>query len=299
MEKTLMEKYAEWMEFCEMKYTPQTWIGFSIIACGLIGVLSFVLSSVFIQGITLIPLAFSISALVLTLGYPYMKKESIINEIEKNFSDALKQMADTLKAGDTYENALREVVDAEYGKLSKEMNLALTRMEDGENLDSALNGFSARVDSRLIKRTITIILDSIKTGASLAEILDDIADDVRDIYRLKEDRKASTTMQFMFLIAAGGFIAPMIFGEITSVISSFGSISTRELNAVSQADNFTPLIIQIYLIVEVIGSGAMMALIREGKLNKSIIYIPVILLVAFLCYHGTNIVVRNMIMGSL
>jgi len=302
--KQTLEKYAEWVEFSRMKMNAPTWIMFSIGITIAVALISALLSALLIPELTLIPLAFTIAALVLTIGYPYMRKESIVSGIEKNFSDALKQMADTLKAGDTYEGALREVVESEYGRLSEEMSLALRRLEDGENLESALNGFANRVDSRLIKRTITIILDSIKTGASLAEILDDIADDVRDFTRLKEERKANTTMQFLFLVAAGGIIAPLIFGEINSVLSAFSRFGsdtlTAEMGPAAQAaNNFILVLIQLYIIITVIGSGTMMAFIREGKANKSIIYIPILLVLAFISYHVSGFVVKGMIAGAL
>ena len=299
LESTPIQKYQDWIDFSQINYPAPIWIAASIAMCVFTGIIAFALSTILIPEFTLIPFSFALATLILMLGYPYMKKESLIESIEKNFSDALKQMADTLKAGDTYENALREVVNAEYGRLSEEMQLALRRMEDGENLDTALTGFANRVDSLRIKRTVTIILDSIKTGSSLSDILNEIADDLRDYQRLKEERKASTTMQFLFLIAAGGFIAPIIFGEIGSVMGGFSMIGTRELNMDAPKDIFLTTIIQLYIIIEVIGSGVMMALIREGKINKSIIYIPLLLLVAFVVYHTSKIVIMGMVVGSL
>jgi len=299
IESSPIKKYQNWIDFSQINYPAPIWIGLSIGASIFTGIIAFALSTILITEFTLIPFSFGLATLILMLGYPYMKKESLIDSIEKNFSDALKQMADTLKAGDTYENALREVVNAEYGRLSDEMQLSLRRMEDGENLDTALTGFANRVDSLRIKRTITIILDSIKTGSSLSDILNEIADDLRDYQRLKEERKASTTMQFLFLIAAGGFIAPIIFGEIGSVMGGFSMIGMRELNLDAPKDVFLTTIIQLYIIIEVIGSGVMMALIREGKINKSIIYIPLLLLIAFIVYHTSKIVITGMVVGSL
>jgi flagellar protein FlaJ len=300
----IVDKYMDWVEFSKMKYNAPTWVLISIASTIVVGVFTFLITLLLVNELTLIPLAFSLATLVLLIGYPYMRKETIVDSIESNFSDALKQMADTLKAGDTYEGALREIVDADYGRLSEEMQLALRRLEDGETLENALNGFAQRIDSRLIKRTMTIILDSIKTGASLAEILDEIGDDVRDFHRLKEERKSNTLMQFLFMVAAGGVIAPLIFGEINAVLSAFSRFSTETLNpaqvaSASKAGEFTLILIQIYLIVEVIGSGAMMSLIREGKLNKSIIYIPILLLVAFIMYHISSFAVKTMISGTV
>jgi flagellar protein FlaJ len=301
--QNMYDKYTEWIEFSKIKYPAPAWIGISLGATVVVAIISLILSTLILNEFTLIPIAFGLATLVLSIGYPYLKKESIIDNIEKNFSDSLKQMADTLKAGDTYESALREVVESDYGRLSEEMGLALRRLEDGENLDSALSGFAQRIDSRLIKRTITIILDSIKTGASLAEILDEIADDVRDFQRLKEDRIANTTMQFMFMVAAGGFIAPVIFGEINAVVNNFSRISAQAMSAEQMAaamdtSNFIILLIQLYLIIEVVGSGTMMALIREGKINKSIIYIPILLVIAFIAYYASSIVIKSMLAGA-
>lgn len=298
-ENTIIQKYQGWLEFSQINYPAPIWLGASVAMSLFAAIIAFALSSILISEFTLIPFSFALATLILMAGYPYMKKESLIDSVEKNFSDALKQMADTLKAGDTYENALREVVEADYGRLSDEMQLALRRMEDGENLDTALTGFANRIDSLRVKRTVTIILDSIKTGSSLSDILNEIADDLRDYQRLKEDRKSSTTMQFLFLIAAGGFIAPIIFGEIGSVMSGFTAIGSREINMGTPTDNFLTTIIQLYIIIEVIGSGVMMALIREGKINKSIIYIPLLLLVAFVIYHLSKIIITGVVIGSM
>ncbi len=302
VEKNILQKYSDWVEFSKMRYPATVWILLSLGITIFVGIASFAFTTLVIKEVTLIPIAFSLASLVLMIGYPYMKKESIIDSIEKNFSDALKQMADTLKAGDTYESALREIVESDYGRLSEEMQLALRRLEDGENLETALSGFSDRIDSRLIKRTITIVLDSIKTGASLAEILDEIAEDVRDFQRLKEDRKANTTMQFLFMVASGGVIAPLIFGEINAVVNNFSKISAQALSpdqliAATQTNNFIIMLIQLYLIVEVLGSGTMMSLIREGKLNKSIIYIPLLLLLAFVMYYASAFVIKALLNG--
>ncbi len=298
-ENTIIQKYQGWLEFSQINYPAPIWLGASVAMSLFAAIIAFALSSILISEFTLIPFSFALATLILMAGYPYMKKESLIDSVEKNFSDALKQMADTLKAGDTYENALREVVEADYGRLSDEMQLALRRMEDGENLDTALTGFANRIDSLRVKRTVTIILDSIKTGSSLSDILNEIADDLRDYQRLKEDRKSSTTMQFLFLTAAGGFIAPIIFGEIESVMSGFTAIGSREINMGTPTDNFLTTIIQLYIIIEVIGSGVMMALIREGKINKSIIYIPLLLLVAFVIYHLSKIIITGVVIGSM
>ncbi len=295
-------KYDYWLEFSRSKYDAKKWIMLTILITLISGIGAFIILNILLNQITLLPIAVPFAILVLLLGYPYMKKESIIDSIEENFSDALKQMAETLKAGDTYESALKEVVDSEYGRLSEEMEISLRRLEEGENINTALNGLSERIDSKLVKRTIVILLDSIKTGASLADILEDIADDVREMHKLKRSRKANTTMQFMFMLAAGGFIAPMIFGEVSSVLGIFGRVTVSALDqsaeVAQQSQIFLTILIQSYILISVVATGIMMSLIREGKINKSIIYIPVLLLIAYTMYY-TSVIVLGMVLSGV
>ena len=183
------------------------------------------------------------------------------------------------------------------------MGISLRRLEEGTNIENALRGFAQRIDSKLVKRTMTIVVNSIKTGASLSEVLEDISEDVRDLHRLKEERKANTQMQFLFMIAAGGIIAPIIFGEVTAIMEMFtkvlGSEISKEQLAQAQNNSTMMLIItQGYLIIEVIGSGGIMALIRDGKINKSVIYIPILLLSAFTMYYISVSAIR-VFLGSM
>jgi archaeal flagellar protein FlaJ len=302
--ENMIEKYSWWMEFSKIKIKPSIWVSISLAVTIVIAFITWIVSALFIHEANLLPVAFGLATFVLMVGYPYMKFQSIIDSIESNFSDALKQMADTLKAGDTYESALREVANSEYGRLSEEMELALRRLEEGENLDTSLRGFAERIDSKTVKRTIAIILDSVRTGASLADILDEIADDVRDYYRLKENRKANTTMQFIFMVAAGGIIAPAIFGEINAVMKIFSAVSMQAVTpaqklAADGVSNFILTLIQLYIIIEVLASGIMMAIIRDGKINKSIIYIPILLLLAFVSYYLASILTNAMIASAI
>lgn len=299
---TYIDKYDDWLEFNRSQYDAKKWLSLSIIITIITAIGSYILINLLLNQITLLPIAIPIAVFVLLIGYPYLKKESIVDSIEDNFSDALKQMAETLKAGDTYESALREIVQSEYGRLSEEMEISLRRLEEGENINVALNGLSERIDSKLVKRTIVILLDSIRTGASLANILEDIADDVREIHRIKRSRKANTTMQFMFMLAAGGFIAPMIFGEISAVLEIFGQVTTTAMGVseeiATQSSIFITILIQSYIIILIIATGLMMAIIREGKINKSLIYIPVLLLIAYSMYYISLSILRVVLGGS-
>jgi archaellum biogenesis protein FlaJ (TadC family) len=238
-------------------------------------------------------------------GYPYIKETQRIEEIEAALPDALKQMADTLRVGGTYEYALREISTAGYGALTKETDAVLRKLEEGENLENSMRALSENVDSVLVKRSVTIIVDSIKAGAGLADVLEEISSDIRELHRIGIERKSRTMMEFMFIVSAGAIVAPAIFGMVSSIIGyliqtvASGNISSPEAIAfATQTKDFIVLLLQAYIAFEVVASGAMISIMREGKISKSLIYIPGLLFIAFLVYYGAAAATVALISGG-
>jgi flagellar protein FlaJ len=183
------QKYKQMLKDVHFKMPAEAWLVLSVaISIGFAAAVFFLITLLDIGISPLVALVIFLVIADLMLGYPYLLAMKRINAIEAAMPDALKQLADILKAGGTYEYALREIATAEYGPLSKEMQEVLRKMEEGENLEDSLNGFARRIDSRLVKRTISIINDAIKAGAGLADILDEIADDVRAMHRIARER---------------------------------------------------------------------------------------------------------------
>ncbi len=301
----LLEKYRRILKQADMKVKAEIWIPVSIglsIILGLIVALILFLMQTIVS--PLMGIIVFIVVLDLSLGYPYLKSKTRIDRIEEMLPDTLKQIADTLKAGGTYEFALREVASSQYGPISDEMNNVLRKLEEGENLENSLRTLAENVDSRIVKRSIEIIVDSIKAGAGLADVLESIADDARAMHQITRERKAQTLMQVMFLVLAGAVIAPAIIGLVGTVVSLFiksavtgfmGGVET--IKSALDARDSLMLLMQGYIFIEVIATGVMVSLMRDGKMTKSILYIPVLLLIAYISYYASTIVSSGMIGG--
>jgi flagellar protein FlaJ len=250
------------------------------------------------------PVLIFIVLLDLMIGYPYWKGLSRVDEIERNLADALKQMADILRAGGTYEFALREISLGEFGPLNDEIAKVLRKLEEGESFEKAMRTLPEEVDSRLVDRTITVIIDAIKAGAGLADVLEDISEDVRESNRVETERKSRTLMQTLFMIATGSIVAPYIFGVISALIVMFTqSASGFEISPAQVAQSIVAgdqiiLLLQIYIFIAVLASSVMIALMREGKISKAIIYFPVLLFVAFLIFFVSRIMATSILLGG-
>jgi len=240
----------------------------------------------------------------LMLGYPYIKGIGRINKIEEELPEALKQMADILKAGGTYEYALREISHADFGPLTTELENVLRKLEEGENFEDSLSTLSYNIDSRLVKRSVTIIIDSVKAGAGLADILDEIAEDIRDTNRLNHERRSQTLMQVLFMVTAGALVTPFIFGLISTIVdfligssSKLASLPTEIRLEATQSKYILLYLLQIYVFIEITASSVMISLMREGKKNKSIIYLPILLFIGYVVYFLSGIISRSLIAG--
>ena len=287
----IFRKYAEYLHSAEFKVDPLLWIIFALLASVIVGVGTWYLTS----QILFVKETYQLSALIflvvldVLIGYPYFKAEQRIEQIEEDLPDALRQMADTLKSGGTYEYALREVVNSDLGPLKKEINEVLKKLEEGENFETSLKTLSYNVDSRLIKRTVTIVIDSVAAGAGLAAVLEEIAEDVRETHRINKERKARTVLQVIFMFVAGGIVAPSIFGFVSTISkvllnASASAVSAERVAESNNALGIIELSVQGYLFVESIATALMIAVMREGKVSKSIIYIPVLLCIAYISY---------------
>ncbi len=300
----LLEKYRSYLKQADFKIPMEVWLAISLgIAIGAAIILFIIITMLELPVSPLMSFIVFFVLVDIFLGYPYIKAMRRVNAIEEALPDALKQMADTLKAGGTYEYALREIATAQYGPLTKEMDLVLRKLEEGENLENSLKSFADNIESRLIKRSIVIIIDSVKAGAGLADVLDEIAEDMRAMHRIAQERKSETSLQVLFMVAAGSIVAPIILGLVSSIIqlfiqaSSGLGISLAEREAALGIRDLIILLMQLYILVEVTASGIMISLMREGTIKKSIIYIPILLLVSYVVYY-TAAFISNMAIGG-
>lgn len=286
------EKYCEYLREIKWKVKPVYWFSATIILALIAFAFIFALNLLLnLKMSIIIPFIISLTIADLMIGYPYLRAVGRIEAIERELPEALKQMADILKTGGTYEYALTELSKAEIGLLKKEFESVLRKLEEGENIRSAMQVLKDNIDSRTVKRAVTIIVDSIEAGAPMSEVLEDIADDVRESYRIKSERRSLTLMQVLFIVAAGAVVAPFIFGLVT-VIIEFLVTTTLKSIALSETQIASSLalkeaigvLFQTYIFFMVIAVSSMASIMREGKLSKTIIYLPLLLLLAFGIY---------------
>jgi tight adherence protein B len=152
------------------------------------------------------------------------RKASRLNAFNKMLPDTITLIANALRAGSSFLQAIELVVrearppiTTEFGRVIREVNLGLP-------FDTALENMVRRVRSDDFELMATAISIQHQVGGNLAEILDSIAFTIRERIRIKGEIRTLTAQQrlsgyvvgflpiglagFLF-IAAPGFMSPM------------------------------------------------------------------------------------------
>lgn len=300
--KTPLERYAYYMQQAGLDVPVLLWLAGSFLAGLAVGLFMFFGTTLLKINEPLLGVLGFFIVVDLMIGYPYMKGKARIDAIEANLPDALKQIADTLKTGSTYEYALREVAASQYGPLTDEMKKVLRKLEEGENFENSLMTLSRNVESRLVRRVVTIIIDTVRAGAALADILDDIAADVREMNRIAQERRTKTVLQVIFMVTAGIIVAPFIFGMVATIIdflinasSKTGAKSAAALAQVHNARDLIVFGVKGYILVIAVSASIMIGVMRDGRVSKSLLYIPLLLLIAYAVFYVSQFAVGLMV----
>lgn len=135
--------------------------------------------------------------------------------LNRQIGDTLVIISNALRAGQSFQQAMnlvsREMAQPtakEFGRTVRELNL-------GVSLESALLNMSKRVGSKDLDLLITVILIQRQVGGNLAEVLDNIANTIRERIRIQGEIRTLT---------AQGRISGLIIGLIPPILIVFISM---------------------------------------------------------------------------
>ncbi|WP_193432412.1 type II secretion system F family protein [Thermococcus sp. 5-4] len=220
---------------------------------------------------------------VMAFGYPYWRISKRIDEMEKMLPDAFFYLASSLRAGISFSEALEELTTAKFGALTDEFKKTVAEIKKGRPTVEALRAFAVRNrKSPVIYRSMMIIIEALERGAPMSDVLVFVGNDVREILRIKQERKASTGMQVMFFIITSGFIGPLILGIVAQVMLA---MSTGNVEFPVET---VRTILLGFVALQAIVSGLGIGVIREGKYSAGIKYSLLLVIMGVAVFQGAS-----------
>ena len=208
-----------------------------------------------------------VAPILITGAWIFFMMERRIDAIEQGTPDFLRQIASLLRAGVGLETALEDVSRHGEGPLNDELKRAVIEIKIGSTFDDAILAMGERLKSKNLDRTFRMILEGRKTGGSLSDVVETVAEDLRAVLALQRERKANVMMSVMFLIIAAIIAAPFALGMImtyNSFISSLGKPNTLADAAATAATG--------YIIIHSIIASLLIGIVMYGSARKGVKY---------------------------
>ena len=115
-----------------------------------------------------------------------------LHKFLENLPDSLELMSRALSAGHSFTSALQMVSTEMPDPISTEFRRTYDEQNLGLSLKLALDNLAERIPLIDLRLCITAVLIQRETGGNLAEILERVADTIRDRFRIMEDLKTLT-----------------------------------------------------------------------------------------------------------
>ncbi len=124
--------------------------------------------------------------------YVQHQKDSRLHTFNQQLGDALVVMANALRAGFSFQQAMDTVRRELPAPIATEFTWTLREMNLGFSHEEALLNMGKRLNSQDLDMIITAIIIQRQVGGNLAEILDNISQTIRERAKIKQEIKTLT-----------------------------------------------------------------------------------------------------------
>jgi tight adherence protein B len=128
------------------------------------------------------------------LPWMYVKnrRASRLYKFEEQFPEALDLMSRAVRAGHAFGAGMKMVADELHEPVGPEFKKAFEEQNFGLSMKESLNNLSLRVPSLDVRFFSTAVLIQRETGGNLAEILDNLANVVRERFKIRRQVRTHT-----------------------------------------------------------------------------------------------------------
>lgn len=148
----------------------------------------------------------------------YLKKKERerIAKFNESLSDMITTVVGSLRAGFSFPQALKTVVEEADSPIKEEMEVVLKEMQYGSSLEDSLNDLKERLPSEDLDLMIQAILIQRQVGGNLATVLDKIVETIRDRTKIQRQIKTLTAQGRLSGIVIG--LLPILLAIVLYLI---------------------------------------------------------------------------------
>jgi flagellar protein FlaJ len=212
-----------------------------------------------------------------------------ISKINKRFPDFVRDLAESRRSGMTFTKAIMYSSKGNYGLLTEEIQKIARQISWGSSVENALNDFSKRVNTKLIRRTIILINEASRSGGNVADVLEAASKDAKEIELIDSERKAGMlSFVAVIYVSMGVFLLIMLVLCKTLIPAMTGSGSSGIALAMGKSSEISSGdITSLFFyatIVNVLGMGAVTGVFEAGNIRSGIKHMFIMTLVSWIIF---------------
>ena len=206
--------------------------------------------------------------------YPKNRISKKRADIELKLPDALHQMSVTMRSGMVLEGVIQEISEGDYGSLSEEFARVTVEMKRGRPLKDAFLAFAKRTGSVDIGRAMTLIIEGVDSGGPIADVLEEVSQDMRSIKQIRKERKTATSQQASFVGMAALMAGPFVMGVVAALPAIMVSMADpgQFEDALLEEIGGVITALSYYVFAQAMAGGLMLGVIMYGDMKKGMKY---------------------------
>ncbi len=240
--------------------------------------------------------------------------DSRANYVEEILPDVLQIISSNMRAGLTHDKAILTSARPEFGPLEKELRNAAKETLSGKRLEDALKNMTKRIKSKLLERTISLLLEGLEKGGSITALLESIALDIRQVRILKREIKSYVMMYGIFIFFAACIGAPLLYSVsifLVETMGKFGGIKIEEMPEIGsrlplgtiRISEISPEFLNLYSYIAIgvttFFGSLLIGLVQEGTEKAGLRFLPIFLPIGFAVFFISQIAIRSIFSGFL
>lgn len=212
-----------------------------------------------------------------------------VRKIDERFPDFVRDLAESRRAGMTFTKAIMYSSRGNYGVLTPEIQKIARQISWGSSVENALGAFAKRVNTKLVRRTVSLINEASRSGGNVADVLDAASRDAREIKLIDAERRAGM-LSYVAVIYVGMFVFLVIMIVLCKSLlpAMLGEGSTELAGAMGKGSSISQTDIAYLFfyatLIQTAGMGAVTGVFEEGNAVSGVKHIFIMILITWIVF---------------
>lgn len=139
----------------------------------------------------------AVGVICLPITMVYYKRYKQVQAFEEAYPDFLRTIVEGLNGGMSLPLAISYASQSSYGILTPHVKRLVAQMTWGINFESALENFASSLDSPVITRSVSTIIECHRSGGNIADVLKSVSGSLIEIEKIRRERSMMISGQMM------------------------------------------------------------------------------------------------------